>query len=77
LIGAFVEAWLRIRENTFEAKAEATARFLPPIREHLREAGLGHISEIADGESPHTPRGCPFQAWSMGEYLRLLSTLGE
>ena len=44
---------------------------------HLHEAGLNHISEIADAESPHTPRGCPFQAWSMGEYLRLLSTLSQ
>jgi len=76
LIGAFVEAWLRVRQNTPEAKAEAHARFLPPLREHLGKAGLNHISEIADGESPHTPRGCPFQAWSMGEYLRLLSLLG-
>jgi glycogen debranching enzyme len=44
---------------------------------HLHEAGLNHISEIVDAESPHTPRGCPFQAWSMGEYLRLLSTLSQ
>jgi glycogen debranching enzyme len=21
--------------------------------------------------APHTPRGCPFQAWSVGEALRL------
>jgi glycogen debranching enzyme len=32
---------------------------------------LGHVSEIADAEPPHTPRGCPFQAWSLGEVLRL------
>jgi glycogen debranching enzyme len=29
------------------------------------------VSEIADGDSPHTPNGCPFQAWSVGELLRL------
>jgi glycogen debranching enzyme len=34
-------------------------------------AGLDHISEIADGDLPHTPRGCPFQAWSVAEALRL------
>jgi len=33
--------------------------------------GLGHLPEIADGDPPHTPRGCPFQAWSVGEALRL------
>jgi glycogen debranching enzyme len=38
---------------------------------HLDEAGLGHISEIADADAPHAPRGCPFQAWSVGELLRL------
>jgi glycogen debranching enzyme len=38
---------------------------------HLEEAGLGHVSEIADAEPPFTPRGCPFQAWSVGELIRL------
>jgi predicted glycogen debranching enzyme len=77
LLGAFVEAWLRIRGNSAEAKAEARTRFLPPLREHLYEAGLNHISEIADAEPPFTPRGCPFQAWSLGEYLRLLALLRD
>ena len=27
--------------------------------------------EIADAEPPFTPRGCPFQAWSLGELIRL------
>ena len=26
---------------------------------------------IADGDEPYEPRGCPFQAWSLGEFLRL------
>jgi glycogen debranching enzyme len=34
-------------------------------------AGLGHLSEIADAEAPYTPRGCPFQAWSLAELIRL------
>ena len=71
LIGPFVEAWVRARGATREAKAEARTRFLAPMRVHLDEAGLGHISEIADAEAPHTPRGCPFQAWSVGEFVRL------
>jgi predicted glycogen debranching enzyme len=71
LIGAFVEAWVRVRGNTAAAKAEARARFLPPLYQHLNQAGLGHISEICDAEPPHIPRGCPFQAWSLGELLRL------
>ncbi|MCA9071446.1 MAG: glycogen debranching protein, partial [Planctomycetaceae bacterium] len=71
LIGPFVEAWVRVRGNTPEVQQEAREKFLTPLTAHLKTAGLGHISEIADGDPPHTPRGCPFQAWSLGEYLRL------
>jgi len=71
ILGPFVEAWVRVRGGTSAAKAEARERFLAPIVAHLEQAGLGHVSEIADGDEPHTPRGCPFQAWSVGEALRL------
>jgi glycogen debranching enzyme len=52
-------------------KQQARARFLAPLLEHLDHDGLGHVCEIADGDFPHTPNGCPFQAWSVGEALRL------
>jgi predicted glycogen debranching enzyme len=71
LAGAFVDAWVRVRGSTEEARREARERFLAPLLAHLDEAGLGHVSEIADGDAPHTPRGCPFQAWSLGELLRI------
>jgi glycogen debranching enzyme len=71
LIGPFVEAWVRVRGNSQAAIEDARNRFLPPLYEHLNEAGLDHISEIFDADAPHTPRGCPFQAWSLGELLRL------
>jgi predicted glycogen debranching enzyme len=71
LAGAFVEAWVRVHGGTKEAKRQAQQRFLDPLLRHLDDAGLGHISEVADGDSPHLPRGCPFQAWSVGEALRL------
>jgi predicted glycogen debranching enzyme len=71
LIGPFAEAWVRVRGATPDVKEEARRRFLQPILKHMDEAGLGHISEVADGDAPHTPRGCPFQAWSVGEALRL------
>jgi predicted glycogen debranching enzyme len=71
LLGPFVEAWVRVHGNTTEAKLAARQRFLNPVLQHLEEAGLGHVSEIADAEQPHIPRGCPFQAWSLGEVLRL------
>jgi predicted glycogen debranching enzyme len=71
LIGPFVQAWLRVRGNTSAARREARLRFLQPLLVHLETAGLGHVSEIADAEEPFTPRGCPFQAWSLGELIRL------
>lgn len=71
LVGPFVEAWLRVRGGTAGAAREARERFVAPLREHLAEAGLGHVSEVADADAPHRPGGCPFQAWSLGELLRL------
>ena len=55
--------------TTRKQSAKRATRFLAPLHEHLATAGLGHISEIADAEPPHTPRGCPFQAWSLAELL--------
>jgi glycogen debranching enzyme len=71
LTGAFVEAWVRSRESDPSAVAEAHERFVAPLLAHLDQAGIGHVSEIADGDAPHTSRGCPFQAWSVAELLRL------
>jgi glycogen debranching enzyme len=71
LIGSFVEAWVRVRGNTSEARREARQRYVEPLVAHLEAAGLGHVSEIADAEPPYAPKGCPFQAWSLGELLRL------
>ena len=71
LLGPFVEGWLRVHGNTPAMRAEGRTRFLAPLLAHLREAGIGHISEIADAEAPHRPRGCPFQAWSVGEAIRI------
>ena len=75
LLDPFVEGWLRARDHAPEARAEARARFLPPLRAHLAVAGLDSVSEIADGDYPHTPRGCPFQAWSVGAMLRIEAML--
>jgi predicted glycogen debranching enzyme len=71
LAGAFVEAWVRARGASAEVKREARERFLATLMNHLDSAGLGHVSEIAFAEPPHTPCGCPFQAWSLAELLRL------
>jgi predicted glycogen debranching enzyme len=77
LLGAFVDAWLRVRGHSEEARVQASARLIAPLEAHLEQAGLGHVSEIADGDAPFTPRGCPFQAWSLGELIRAKALVGS
>jgi glycogen debranching enzyme len=77
LLGPFVEAWLRVHGAEADARAQAKARFLDPLYAHLDHAGLDHLSEIADGDAPHTPAGTPFQAWSLGELLRIENLLAR
>lgn len=78
LMGAFTEAWVRVHGGDAAARQTARAKFLQPLLARMDIAGLGHLGEIADGDAPHTARGCPFQAWSLGEVLRLdLKVLAE
>jgi predicted glycogen debranching enzyme len=44
--------------------------FLAPIADHLRDACIGSVSEIFDGDAPHRARGCFAQAWGVAEVLR-------
>lgn len=68
-LGRFVKAYVRVHGDTEEARKKA-ADFLAPFMDHLKEAGIGSISEIFDGDNPHYPRGCFSQAWSVCEILR-------
>jgi glycogen debranching enzyme len=47
---------------------------LAPLRAHLREAGVGSISECFDGDPPHAPRGAVARGVSVAEIARLLTT---
>jgi predicted glycogen debranching enzyme len=69
LMGAFITAYVKVRDRSEESRRAAEQLFTG-FREHLSEAGLGQISEIFDGDAPHTPRGCIAQAWSVAELLR-------
>lgn len=74
-IGGFLIAYLKVHENSGEAKAQVR-QWLQPLIAHLDEAGLGSISEIFDGDAPHAPRGCIAQAWSVSEVLRVWQESG-
>ena len=75
LLGPFVEAWVRVRGSTPKAAREARERFIKPMLAHMDEGGLGSVSEICDAEAPRLPRGCPFQAWSVSELIRITAEL--
>jgi predicted glycogen debranching enzyme len=70
LVGPYVDALVRVRGLSDETRAEAR-KLLDPLLDHVRDAGLGSISEIFDGDAPHMPRGCVSQAWSVAEVLRV------
>lgn len=71
LIGPFIEAYLRVRDFSSESRREA-GHLLEPLMQHVtHDACLGSVSEIFDGDPPHKPRGCPAQAWSVGELIRV------
>jgi predicted glycogen debranching enzyme len=73
LLGPFADAHFRVSGSNEESR-RAMRLWLAPLRAHLREAGLGSISEIFDGDPPHSPRGCFAQAWSVAEISRILYT---
>ena len=70
LMGPYLTAYTK----TFGRKAgrKFTTQWLEDFAQHLHEAGLGQVSEIFDGDEPHTPRGCIAQAWSVAELLRAI-----
>jgi glycogen debranching enzyme len=69
LFGFHVEATVRAFPGDDERcsrLAGLLAEFLP----HLVGQGLGHVSEVFDGDPPHRPGGAIAQAWSVAELLR-------
>jgi predicted glycogen debranching enzyme len=63
LIGPYADA--------LRAGGQPTADLLTGLTAHLTEYGLGSVSETAEGDPPHRATGCPFQAWSVAETLRV------
>lgn len=70
LLGGFFSAYMKVNHHSSSA-VENVVHMLEPVRKHLSDSGcIGSISEIFDGDTPHNPRGCYAQAWSVGEVLR-------
>jgi predicted glycogen debranching enzyme len=71
MLGPFVAAYVKAGDGS-AATRSAARRFLAGLEAHLCAAGIGGVSEVADGDHPHRPDGCPWQAWSVAEPLRAL-----
>lgn len=70
LMGAFIVSLERTYPKGRKHK-QYIDRILEGFKAHLKDEGIGQISEIFDGNEPHEPRGCFAQAWSVAEILRV------
>ena len=68
LLGPYLDALIRVRGGWGRDMARMV---IAKMQEHLGQAGIGNVSEIFDGASPFTPRGCTAQAWGVAELLRV------
>jgi len=69
LLGAYVKAYRKVN-NYSEDSLENMRTLLEGFDIQLETAGIDSISEVFDGDYPHSPGGCIAQAWSVAEILR-------
>ena len=67
LLGPYVTAVRKAKRNS---KCELNKCLMSLFTQQISQAGLGTVSEVFDGDPPHTPRGCIAQAWSVADPLR-------
>ena len=67
MLGPYLTALVKVRGKTGRRQG---LKLMSAVQDHLTTSGIGQISEIFDGASPHAPRGCIAQAWSVAEIAR-------
>jgi len=70
LLGPFIKAFIKIKNYESIWREYAFQNFLKPMFDIFGDNWDGSMYEIFDGDSPHLPRGCITQAWSVAEILR-------
>ena len=74
LLGPYAEAVMRAGGFSPKSRAEARAA-LSPLIARMDDLCPGQLPEVFDGddsaEAPSKPGGCPAQAWSVAETLRV------
>ena len=68
LFGHFAEAYLKLHGKSGLGFIK---RQLMEFEKEMTEAGIGTISELFNGDPPHTGKGAISHAWSVSELLRL------
>ncbi len=76
LLGFYCEASLRAFGSR-KSERRALLRLWGVLEGELDRAGLGHMSEVFDGDEPRTPGGTIAQAWNTAEYLRASALLSK
>ncbi len=66
LLGPYISACVKLRGS-----ADDLMGWKDQFAAMMCEDGLGGIAEVYDGDAPHYPSGCPWQAWSVAEILRV------
>ena len=69
---AYCEAFRKVYGESGNATAKA---LLASMTLPMNTGCLGQITEIMDGDYPHTQRGCGAQAWSVSEFRRVWKLL--
>ncbi|MEO5674004.1 MAG: amylo-alpha-1,6-glucosidase [Chitinophagales bacterium] len=69
LLGIYIDALMK---SGRKSSIRVAIKVIEDFKSHLAKAGISSISEIFDGDEPHTPRGCVAQSWSVAEILRVI-----
>jgi len=72
LYGPFCEGWLKVYGKQ---GVQRVKNLVFGMEEVMSEHGITTISEIYDGDPPHSPQGAISQAWSVAEILRIIDIL--
>jgi glycogen debranching enzyme len=67
LLGPYISACVKLRGS-----ANGLEKWKDEFWAMLEEGGLAGIAEVYDGDEPRSPGGCPWQAWSVGQILRVV-----
>jgi glycogen debranching enzyme len=77
LLGPFIDAYLASFGKT-DANLTYCRGLVANLESEAARGGcVGSIAEIYDGDEPRFPRGCPAQAWSVAEIVRLKADYGR